>query len=208
MHAPLHPLTTDEPQPAWDIATLFPNQGEWGEEDYLSLDTQRLVEFTDGYVEVLPMPTTDHQFIARYLFRLLDAFVLARGLGEVFYEGTKARLRSGKIRLPDILLLGAGRKYRRTRDYFEGVALAMEVVSEDPRSQDRDWNRKRDDYARAGIPEYWIVDPQLKKIAVLKLVGQTYETHAEAGETGRIASALLPGFEVEAAAVWASGETL
>ena len=47
-------------EPAWQIATLFPNQGVWDEGDYLALTTNHLVEFSDGYIEVLPMPTMSH----------------------------------------------------------------------------------------------------------------------------------------------------
>src|SRR5689334_1874676 len=54
-------------EPAWDIARLFPLQGYWDEDDYLSLDTNYLVEFTDGFVEVLSMPKPSHQRIVQHL---------------------------------------------------------------------------------------------------------------------------------------------
>ena len=52
------PLPDDHAEPAWEVALLFPAQGEWSEDDYLWLTDRirRLVEFTDGRVEVLPMP--------------------------------------------------------------------------------------------------------------------------------------------------------
>lgn len=206
MHAPALATSPIEPEPVWDIALLYPGQGCWGEREYLSLETNHFVEFTDGYVEVLPMPTTGHQDIVMYLYHLLYEFAKAGALGKVCLGPTKVRLRQGQVREPDIFMLGSGRPYRQTKYYYEGAVLAIEVVSEDPRDHDRDWNEKRQDYAHAGIPEYWIVDPQVRKIVVLKLVGEAYETHTEAGETGRVASALLPGFEVDAAAVWAAAK--
>ena len=47
------------------LCDLLPSQGNWSEEDYLWLTdcTSRLVEYTDGYLEVLPMPTDKHQSI-------------------------------------------------------------------------------------------------------------------------------------------------
>ena len=53
------PVPDDRAKPAWAVALLFPDQGEWSEDDYLWLTdhTRCLVEFTDGHVEVLPMPT-------------------------------------------------------------------------------------------------------------------------------------------------------
>ena len=80
-------------EPTWDIAMLFPRQGEWTEEDYLSLDTNRLIELVGGCLEVLPMPTPYHQAIVRYLFRKLCMHVTDAELGEAFF----ALLRAMKI---------------------------------------------------------------------------------------------------------------
>ena len=49
--------------PTWEIAYLFPNQGTWTADEYLALDTNHLIEFSDGVLEVLPMPTEQHQLI-------------------------------------------------------------------------------------------------------------------------------------------------
>ena len=59
---------SSEPQPAWNIALLFPYQGGWDESDYLSLSNQtnRMVELVDGNLEVLPMPKTSHQLIVQF----------------------------------------------------------------------------------------------------------------------------------------------
>ncbi len=68
------------------VLQLLPRQGAWGEEQYLWLTdhTNHLIEFTDGYIEVLPMPTRKHQAISRFLFLALVAVVHANG-GTVFY---------------------------------------------------------------------------------------------------------------------------
>ena len=69
---------------AWDVARLFPAQGEWTESDYLNLtdETNCLVEFTDGRIEVLEMPTTSHQQIVLFLLEALRAFVKPRQLAK------------------------------------------------------------------------------------------------------------------------------
>src|SRR5215468_3237617 len=71
------PLPDDHAEPAWEVALLFPAQGEWSEDDYLWLTdhTRGLVELTDGHVEVLPMPTDEHQRIVLCLYRALYAFL-------------------------------------------------------------------------------------------------------------------------------------
>ena len=70
-------------EPAREIARLFPVQGEWTVEEYLALETNQLVEFSNGFVEVLPMPSPSHQRIALFLYRILWAFITERRLGEV-----------------------------------------------------------------------------------------------------------------------------
>ncbi len=59
------------------VLSLDPLQGHWTEEQYLLLSNQtnRLLEYTDGYIEILPMPTDKHQVISRVLFFALFAFV-------------------------------------------------------------------------------------------------------------------------------------
>lgn len=56
-------------EPTWEIARLFPYQGEWSEEEYLALETHHLIEFDEGDLEVLPMPDIGHQRIVGFLVR-------------------------------------------------------------------------------------------------------------------------------------------
>ena len=56
---------------------------------------------------------------------------------------------------------------------------------------------------RLGIPEYWIVDPELGQITVLTLDGQTYAVHGEFKRGEQATSKLLPGFSVDVAAAFA-----
>ena len=73
----------------------------------------------------------------------------------------------------------------------------MEVVSEVAEARRRDYEDKRRDYAKAGVPEYWIVDPEQKKLLVLLLDNREYRVHGEFG-LGEIASGrLIPGLRVD-----------
>ena len=60
--------------------------------------------------------------------------------------------------------------------------------------------------ARAGISEYWIVDPQKRRILVLVLRDKTYRQHGSFGPGSRAASALLEGFSVSVDDVFAAAE--
>lgn len=85
---------------------LLPLQGLWTEEQSLRLTDQTncFIEFTEGYVEVLPMPTRKHQAIPRFLFLDLLAFVQRLG-GTVFYAPLCVRVAPGRFREPDLVLL-------------------------------------------------------------------------------------------------------
>ena len=153
--------------PTWEIATLFPNQGAWSVGDYLSLNTNRLVEFSDGRLEVLPMPTEEHQLIVALLYEVLKRFVSPRKLGTALFAPLRVRLSEDKFREPDIVFMRAEHADRRSQKFWRGADLVMEVVSED--DPDRDLVAKRVEYARAGIGEYWIVDPRDRTVTVLVL---------------------------------------
>lgn len=192
-------------EPAWEIARLFPLQGHWSEGDYLALDTNRLVELTNGRIEVLPMPTTSHQFVVLFLYRFLFAFVEKNKLGIVLLAPLPVRLWPKNIREPDVVFMAVENADRIEEEFWQRADLMMEVVSKGGRK--RDLVEKRRDYARAGIPEYWIVDPQLEQITVLRLRGKQYVVHGEFKKGERATSVLLPGFAVDVTAVLEAGAT-
>jgi Uma2 family endonuclease len=188
------------------VATLFPSQGNWDEGDYFGLTnrTKRPIELTDGRIDLLSWPTMTHQRLLWYLVKQLDAFVSERRLGEPMFIGIRVRLRENKYRMPDVMFMSNAHADRVHNDYWDVPDLVMEVVGED--NPERDHVVKVDDYADAGVAEYWIVDPRERSMVVLRLEGGRYITHGEAGMTGTIESALLLGFIVEADAVWAAAE--
>jgi Uma2 family endonuclease len=197
-----------EPEPAWDVALLFPYQGGWDEEDYLALHTNQLVEFTDGYVEVLAMPTTSHQFIVQFLHATLLAFVESRKLGKVIFAPLRIRLRPRLFREPDVIFIARERFSQIGEKYWRGADLVMEVVSADAESHDRDYVKKRRDYAEGGIQEYWIVDPHIERITVLSLRDGQYQVAGEFGPGQQAESNLLSGFTADVSATFAAGTKL
>lgn len=190
-----------EAEPVWEIAKLFPPQGEWTEEDYLALETNRLVEYSHGTVEVLEMPSVFHQLLVRMLFKLLERYIQQQRLGQVFFAPVSVQLWPGKYREPDIVFVSAKAVDWFTPQYIRGADLVMEVIS--PSDRKRDEVDKRREYAQAGIPEYWLIDPELCAVTVLTLDNQQYAEHGVFGEGGHATSLLLPGFTVDVTALFA-----
>ena len=179
---------------------LLPLQGLWTEEQYLRLtdQTNRFIEFTEGSVEVLPMPTRKHQAISRFLFLAFLAFVQRLG-GTVFYAPLRVRVAPGRFREPDLVLLLDVNDPRNQNAFWLGADLVVEIVS--PDYVERDTVIKRADYAEAGISEYWIVNPQEETITVLKLEDGVYMAHGVFGRGETATSVLLTGFTVSVDAV-------
>jgi Uma2 family endonuclease len=183
------------------LEEILPPQGNWSEEEYLVLTDcrTRLVEFTDGFLEALPMPTDKHQSMLQFLFLAFNGFVQPRG-GKVHFAPLRLQIRPGKFREPDLLLLLSAADSRRQNRFWLGADLALEVVSEE--KPERDLVEKRGDYAEGRVPEYWIVNPQAETITVLRLRGDAYE---EAGVYRRgesAASVVLAGFSVAVSAAF------
>jgi Uma2 family endonuclease len=191
--------------PAWAIALLYPPQGNWSEQDYLDLDTNRLVELANGFLEVHPVPTLFHQGIVAFFFLSLLDYVKAHATGEVHFAPLRVRLFPETIREPDVVYLRPERIINR-RQPPQGADLAIEVVSEGDENRRRDLVIKRDEYARAGVTEYWIVDPQEQHIIVLTLEGSTYRVHGEFAPGVTATSLMFPGFSINVSDAFAAGE--
>jgi Uma2 family endonuclease len=190
----------EEGTPTWDVVALFPAQGDWTLDDYRSLKRAcghlfPLVEYWNGRVEVLPVPTDPHQLIMLFLAGLLNQHGPSPGIA--LTSGLHLYLNKRKYCLPDVAYLRDPTDPRRRRGSWRGADIVMEIVSGTPKDRNRDYKRKRKAYAKAGIPEYWIVDPQEHKITVLTLDGNTYREHGVFGPGSQATSKLLPGFAVD-----------
>ena len=177
-------------EPAWALAALFPAQGEWSEEDYFRLETDQFVELVDGCIEVLPRPTWLHQRIVRWLFQRFNEWCVRNQRGEVLFAPLPLQLFPRTIREPDILIVERVQSSAGLAKYPGSAILVAEVVSDGNEARRRDLIGKRQDYARAGIPEYWIVDPFDKMLTVLTLDGSDYLEHGRFA-SGRTATSIL-----------------
>jgi Uma2 family endonuclease len=176
-------------------------QGLWTEAQYLKLtdQTNHLIEFTDGVIEVLPVPTREHQRISAGLYRELFAAVQALG-GIVLYAPLRLQIRPGMFREPDLVVLLDEDDPRNQDTFWPGADMVIEIVS--PDRPQRDLVDKPVDYAEAGIPEYWIVNPMDETIRVLTLAGDTYTLHGVFRHGDQATSALLPGFALDVTALF------
>jgi len=178
-----------------EVAELWPRRGQWTETDYFNLPpSNRLVELSEGELFVMPPPGFTHQKTLDNLYSALKAFVEERGAGVTVFAPLAVRLWPGKIREPDILFYTQAHRDRIGEQVSGPPDLAVEIISPGSRATDR--LDKFYEYARAGIAEYWLVDPQAKTVEVFTLEEGAYELLAKAEATGAAVSRLLPGLEI------------
>ncbi len=186
-------------EPAWEAAYFFPPQGRWSEEDFLRFHSNRMAELVDGRLELLPMPTLKHQRILRLLLAAVEAAAPSGSV--VLFAPLPTQLFPGTIREPDLLYIAPENRPGPEVEYPSRIDLAVEIVSPGSDARKRDYEDKRIDYAKAGVAEYWIVDPQQQRITVLVLDGTTYREHGTS-TAGQIATGkLLPDLSADVDAV-------
>ena len=178
-----------------ELLSIFPCQGEWTEEDYFRLpETNKIVELSDGMVIVKPSPTTQHQGILGRLLLLFGNHVLVKKLGEIVTAPMDTRLWKGKVRQPDIEFMSNEHLDRITEKMWGVPDLAVEILSEGTAKTDK--GKKFREYQKAGVLEYWIVDPFKQAIEVYTLEDGIYKKLGEWGPGEIAKSKLLDGLEV------------
>lgn len=186
--------TTAEPQ---RLHMSYDEYIAWADEDVHA-------EWVDGEVIVQMPPYDVHQIVLNFLNHLLHLYVEFQELGVVLIAPFEMRLLSEKsARQPDILVITTENLGRLSRERLEGPAdLVVEIVSRD--SVRRDRHDKLHEYRRAGVREYWVVDPRPGRNRAdfyrLDAAGE-YELYAT-DEDERVTSAVLPGFWLRPAWLW------
>lgn len=119
-------------------------------------------EILDGELNVTPSPVRRHQRIVAEIFRLLSDYAEATG-GEANVAPLDVVMSAQNVVVPDIVYAGPDRLHTLGEKAIFGVpSLFVEVLS--PGTKEVDRGRKRALYARFGVPEYWIVDPDVNAI--------------------------------------------
>lgn len=177
-------------------------------QDYLALpDDGKLYEVLDGELVLNPAPTTYHQRAVRRLLTRMSGHVEEHDLGEVFVAPTDVVLAEDQVCQPDVLFVATANLHLVERAAIMGPPdLVVEVVS--PTRRRKDLIQKRSIYERHGVGEYWIVDPEVDSVLTLVREGANFVRGLDtslADGGGTLATALLPGFGLELAALFAPG---
>jgi Uma2 family endonuclease len=193
-----------QPEDLWDLAERLqgrPVPGvrmteaqfeEWCDEDLRA-------EWVDGEIIIMAPANFEHDDLNTWLTTLLRMFIEEHDLGIIC---ANVSVRFGALRRrrdPDLFFISKDRQHLMRPTYFDAAPdLAIEIVS--PDSQSRDRREKFTEYEKAGVREYWIIDP-LSKTAELYRLERKRFLAVEATD-GVLPSSVLRGFRLKPGLLW------
>jgi Uma2 family endonuclease len=186
-----------------DGVPAFIPTGPMTEEEFVDWCREDVrAEWVDGKVILMSPASSRHELLLVWFSTLLQLYADNFQAGRVY--GPELQLRFTKRRrsrrAPDIKFVAAEHLDRVQKNHIEGPAdLVIEIVSRD--SVARDWREKFAEYARAGVPEYWIVDPLSEQMEAYRL-GASGRFRRIRVQDGRVNSTVLPGFWIKPEWLW------
>ncbi|MBZ5564511.1 MAG: Uma2 family endonuclease [Acidobacteriia bacterium] len=152
-------------------------------------------EIIEGELFVTPAPRSLHQVVVANLHLALGQFVKSQGLGRVFLAPLDVVLSEFDVVEPDLLYISKAHGSRLTEANLRGAPdLAIEVLSETSAKLDRTAKLKL--YARFGVQEYWIIDPDGPSAEIYRHKQKRLAMVSKLSASGTLSSPLFPGFSL------------
>jgi len=174
-------------------------------EEYFELgESDDRYELIDGVVCMSPSPTPKHQNLAARVVSLIDTYLIRQPVGHVFLEldvyvgkGPSGR---DLVYRPDVVFVRATPGEDVPERIWKPPHLVVEVLS--PSTRRLDLETKKSDYERAGVLEYWVLDPKKKEMTFYRLIDPRYQAVDPQGD--RFSSEAIPGFVLDLSLVRAA----
>ena len=165
-------------------------------EDYCLLPNDgKRYEIIDGELFVTPSPFRPHQHVVTNLTYYLVGFVKKAGLGTVYAAPFDVVFSQHSVVEPDILYVSKGRAEVLTERNVQGAPdLVVEVLSPGRVRADRTFKLKL--YARYGVQEYWIIDPEGPSAEIYRRRKEGLDLAAKLSARDSLSSPLFPGFSL------------
>jgi len=160
-------------------------------------------EIIDGELIVTAAPIPLHQkILLKLAARLLD-HAEKHQLGEVYVAPLDIVFSRSTVLEPDLLFISRDRLHIIGEKYLTGPPdLVVEVLSESTARLDRETKAKQ--YARYGVPEFWLIDPEGRTVEMFRLREGVYELAAALAYLDKLESPLFPGLTLPVSSLWES----
>jgi Uma2 family endonuclease len=161
-------------------------------------------ELARGIIEVTNVPNDPHGEVVYHIYLALGAYdrthpgLIRRFGGAGEFQFVLPAMVSGRNPDVAVVLQGTPKDDRGRRP----ASFAVEVVSEGAEARERDYVTRRVEYLAYGLREYWIVDPEQRRVAILVRDGDAWVERIVEGDDSA-ESLVLPGFVVPLSELWA-----
>lgn len=164
--------------------------------EYKLLPENAPYQLIEGEFVMTPAPSPFHQIISANLFKAIAKFVDGKAAGIALYSPLDVYLGDENALQPDIVFISKQRQDIIENDGIHGAPdMVIEILS--PSTAYYDIRKKFRIYEKAGVKEYWIVDPEMKSVELFSLTEQgTFLLSAGHTELRIASSGILSGFEI------------
>ncbi|MEW5784034.1 MAG: Uma2 family endonuclease [Bacillota bacterium] len=185
--------------PVKEEHSVYTKQGGYTYEDYLKIPEEPgyRFEILEGILVKEPSPTMRHQRVSRELgYRLITFFNHFDPEGELFFAPLDVTLTTSNVLQPDLLFVSGARKEVMRKERIDGPCdLVVEIMSPTNRRKDR--LRKMEIYRKAGIPHYWLVDPEENTLESFVLRDGNYALVFVGGPGDTFTHPEFPGLDLD-----------
>jgi Uma2 family endonuclease len=155
-------------------------------------------QLIEGDLYIAPAPNRYHQTISRNLEYILMRYLEEHPIGELYHAPFDVYLSNVDVFQPDILFVSIVSNDNRrilTDAGAEGPPdLVVEVLS--PKTRNLDLIQKCRVYAREGVRELWILDPELQTVLVYRFEEQLSEPVMTKSADATLTTPIFPGLEI------------
>jgi len=168
-------------------------------EEYYEIGDDIKAELYEGYLVVMQTPTLRHQGILGEIHAKLHTFLKGKNCKVFITPGVHPFENEATVFIPDIIVV-CDKSKLSIRNVDGAPDLVIEILSPSTARMDR--KLKFDKYLKAGVKEYWIVDPEHNRLEANLLVNGKYVTTIY-NESDKAPVTALDGFEIDLADVFA-----
>jgi Uma2 family endonuclease len=158
-------------------------------------------QLIEGDLYMAPAPNRFHQDISRNIQGALDRYLEANPIGILYNAPFDVYLTETDVFQPDlIVVLNASRSILTDAGAEGAPEFVVEILS--PKTRKLDLVNKKRVYARLGVKELWIIDPEPGIIEIYRFEQSEAEPIAKLYPSDTLTTPQLPGFSMPAAAVF------
>jgi len=162
-------------------------------------DEELRAEWVNGRVILMPPVSDAHDDLDTWLIALIRLLAEEQDLGVVRQDMFVRLSGQRRLRVPDVMFISKERLQQLKPTFLDGAPdLVIEIIS--PDSQSRDRREKFGEYEKAGVREYWIIDPLSQTVEVYRLERRKFVLVETEGDA--VASSVLPKLKLKVSMFW------